>query len=491
MIHYASVRRAILRQRINALPDEQKRQYSKARDANVQAAKSTYERDSLPEAVLEDIDDLILTGMETGLPIELDPAAYQKDLDEYEINDQARKIRQRAEAQRRVQDEQFPPTPPPTPVLLDDFIETARNTEQEWRIDGLWPAGGRVLCAAAYKAGKTSLMANLLRSLVDGDPFLDRYPVTRAEGAHGATAVLLIDTEMTEQQLGRWLDQVGIRNQRMIEVLCLRGRLSGFNILDRETREKWARAIEGAEIVILDNLRPVLDALGLDENREAGKYLTAWDEMMSYMAVRESLIVTHTGHNQERARGDSALLASNDAMWTLIRDGEEATAPRYFKAIGRDVDAPEARLDYNPDTRRLTLAGGSRKQTKAAYRLQDVLDFLANSPGTSKTGIKHALPGDDKAIDAAIETGVAQGRITKQERRGRGGGFAYSLTPVTQVNPGAPEPTNPGNPGYREPGFGFSSTEQPSEAEPPDLEHCPRHPVTPRPDICETCKAAS
>ncbi|MFD1210982.1 AAA family ATPase [Arthrobacter sp. GCM10027362] len=324
-----------------------------------------------------------------------DPDSYDKLLRDLAVTQEADKLRIREEARRQVQAEQADTFTPPTPMPLELLIEAAHEGEDEWRIEGLWQAGGRALFVAPFKGGKTVTMMNLMRSLADGEPFLGRFPVNppAIDDVHDVAPILLIDTEMTQRQLGRWLEQQGIRNRHHIEVLCLRGRLSQFNILDPEIRAKWVRVIEGAQVVILDNLRPVLDALGLDENHEAGKFLTAWDETMHDAQVSESLIVHHTGHGQERARGDSALLASNDAIWTLIRDGDEAGSPRFFKALGRDVDVPEGRLEFEPATRRLSMAGGSRKDARADEAIPTILELLGQHDALSGRQIHEALAG--------------------------------------------------------------------------------------------------
>ena len=55
----------------------------------------------------------------------------------------------------------------PPLVRLDEFLATP-DEALAYRVDQLWPAGGRVILAAAWKAGKTTLLGNLIRSLVDG-----------------------------------------------------------------------------------------------------------------------------------------------------------------------------------------------------------------------------------------------------------------------------------------------------------------------------------
>ncbi|WP_026533911.1 AAA family ATPase [Arthrobacter sp. H14] len=500
---YASARRATLDKRRDQLSAEAAKQYHDTHGQMVSQASQASGKDSLPEATLEQIADWILTALETGDAIPgISPDEYAAIVNKGDIANKAQDIRNRDAAKQIIAAEQAGQFTPPTPIPLDAFIANAANQEEAWRIEGLWPVNGRVLCSAAYKAGKTTLIGNLLRSLVDGDPFLGRYQPLLADAQYvHENGVLLIDTEMTERQLGAWLDDQGIKNQHLIEVLCLRGQLSAFNILDPATRTKWARKIEGSEVVILDNLRPVLDALGLDENREAGKFLTAWDEFMSEMFATESLIVHHTGHGQERARGDSALLASNDAMWTLIRDdeSEEPISPRYFKAIGRDVDVPETLLNYDGTTRRLSIGGGNRKDTRTAGKVHAVLDFLKTSPGTSKTGIKTAIPGDDKDTAKAIDEALRQGLIRAEKNTGRGGGFFYHSVNIggsveigTDVNSFQVVGCNPTPEIKHEelPGFNLGEKQDsPKKKSIPPAQHnpCQSHPVTPRPDLCEDC----
>ena len=105
------------------------------------------------------------------------------------------------------------------------------------RIDGLWPMGGNVVLAAQFKAGKTTLRDNLIRCLVDGIPFLGRYPVTALPGR-----VFVIDCEMPERTARRWLNAHMITNAHRFEYCNLRGATAAFNILVPQVRATWARS---------------------------------------------------------------------------------------------------------------------------------------------------------------------------------------------------------------------------------------------------------
>ena len=100
------------------------------------------------------------------------------------------------------------------PVIIPAF-ETLRarlarpRQETQWRIHGWQPQGSRVICAAQFKAGKTTLRRQRRPRLVDGDPFLGRDLVMPVSGT-----VAVIDLEMGESQLDDWLRDQGIRHDR-------------------------------------------------------------------------------------------------------------------------------------------------------------------------------------------------------------------------------------------------------------------------------------
>lgn len=369
--------------------------------------------------------------------------AVEARVRDLQINDAAQRIlrTQRAGTQQR-----------PGVESLTAFL-SVEDEPARYRVDQLWPIGGRGILAAQYKAGKSTTVGNVLRSLVDGTPFLGTYDVEQARD------VVLVDNELDPRTLRVWLRDQDISNTDRVRIITLRGRTATFDLLDPQTRADWAQAITGADVVILDCLRPVLDALGLDENKDAGRFLVAFDALLADSGASEALIVHHMGHSGERSRGDSRLQDWPDVTWKIVReDPDNPASVSYFSAFGRDVNVAESQLEFDPITRHLRLIGGSRKDAKVGDKLDDVLTFLESSPGTSKTGIKTALQGDSKAIAAAVDKGVQQGLIEQRERQGRGGGFAYFLTRVNSGEPGSSGVPNPGNPGYTT-GFRFGSSD--------------------------------
>jgi AAA domain len=226
----------------------------------------------------------------------------------------------------------------------------------------------------------------------------------------------------------------------------LRGKASALNINSEAGRRNVGQFLRDAEaeIVILDPLAPLLAALGLDENSnsDVARFFAWWSETMQLGGVVDDLVVHHSGHNQERSRGASRLNDEPDAVWTLSKDqdsdGEDdlgdmfaVSANRFLQAFGRDVELPAELLDFDPETKLLTLTGVPKSRAKARARqenrLQDavarVRDLMSDGQSRTKTEIVEAakLKGTKKAqlemIDVLIDGGFL--RSTGNLKRGQ------------------------------------------------------------------------
>jgi hypothetical protein len=310
-----------------------------------------------------------------------------------------------AEAQRLFNAKHQPRADAPEPMLLPDLLELPIDPVQ-YRIDGLLGAGGRVLLAAAHKAGKTTLVGNLLKCLVDGGDFLGRHAVTPVEGR-----VVLLDTELPPRLLQDWLGRQHVENADRIAVLSLRDRVTSFDLTDPAALNRWVKLLQPLEpgFVILDCLRPVLDAAGLDERGEVGRFLVPFGELLGRLNVPEAVLVQHMGHSGERARGDSVLLGWPDANWKIVRrDAEDDRSARFFSAFGRDVDIPECELGFNSMTGKLIAIGGSRKEADGRAAIPVVLELLAERPKLSGRQIEQELQGvyPQKVIRSAVKLAI-------------------------------------------------------------------------------------
>lgn len=357
------------------------------------------------------------------------------ELDRLRIQDEARRLF-KAETLDRVA--------PPKACSLSDLLAEP-DDQIQYRIEGLQPIGGRGIFAAQFKAGKTTTSINLVRSLVDeDDPFLGMFRVELIPGNCG-----ILDFEMHRHQLKHWYRNGGIRNQDRVRLWSLRGYASSFNIIDPDVRAGWAQTLraQGITYLVLDCLRAVLDAIGLTEDKDAGKFLAAFDALLAEAGIPEAVVIVHMGHQNERARGDSRIRDWPDFEWNLVRQNEDPASPRFFKAFGRDVDVPEAGLVYDTATRRLSLVSGSRKDEGDADTIKAIIDTLRASPvPMNGIAIKEKLEGTEhhsKRVDRALKISVGLGTLNK--RPGPKHSFMYSLNipNIPESSQSTPESSQP------------------------------------------------
>jgi hypothetical protein len=241
-------------------------------------------------------------------------------------------------------------------------------------------------------------------------------------------------------QLRQWFRDQRIANANKAVLIPLRGRAASLDLLNPTCRANWKTWLSErcVEYLIVDCLRPVLDALGLDESREAGRWLVGFDALLREAGISEACIVHHMGHSGERSRGDSRLRDWPDAEWRVVRKDGDDDSPRYISAYGRDVNVAEAELSYEASTRRVRLVGGSREEAKAAKTLDAISELLtAGGEALSGRRIKDALKshGHSKdTIDKALRIGIKGRRL--EMARGPKNALLYRVSECSAVSGG-------------------------------------------------------
>jgi AAA domain len=315
-----------------------------------------------------------------------------------DVEKEAYRLQVRAAAQQTIKASDAPEMPKPTTLasLLNEPDE-----ETAWRIAALWPVGGRVVCAAARKTGKSTLTMNVVRSLVDGVSLFNWIPVMKVAGG-----VAVIDTEMSTGMLRRWYRDLKITKTEKVHLWTLRGKGRAFDILDDRRRGEWAKLLRdsGIDVLILDCLTPTLGALGLTEsNDDVNVFLQAFDALLVEATIQDALVMHHMGHLSERSRGASRLRDWPEVEWKLVRERKKAedgelvevdNGARFFSAYGRDVELEETRLAYDNATRRLTIAGSYGDDRAALRKMRETelaLAIITTQPGIKKTALLAAI----------------------------------------------------------------------------------------------------
>lgn len=243
---------------------------------------------------------------------------------------------------------------PPVREGIATFL-AAEPAVPSFHVEGLWPHGGTVVLEAAKKWGKSTMVRNLVESVIGGRAFLDRFEVTSP-----FTKAVVIDMELTHRQAWNYWQGAALRDDQM-ELWRIRGSSGTMALRDPRVRGQVVARLRdsGADLVVLDPLGPVLRVCGFEENSndDVGRLLDIWDEVLADAGVTASMIPHHMGHGAERARGASVIGDKADAIWTgtYAVQGEDS-GPRFLKARGRDVELESSQVDYDPATRAMTMS---------------------------------------------------------------------------------------------------------------------------------------
>jgi hypothetical protein len=358
-------------------------------------------------------------------------------------------VRVREEARRRVAAEAKPGRPFDAALLADIADDPVR-----WRVEGLLARLGRLLVSSQRKLGKTTATLNLCRDLILGGDFLGRFRVNPVTGL-----VAFLNFEVARAQIARWAREAGIPGDRLLTV-HLRGRSNPFADPDDSARLAELLREYAVEVMIVDPFGRAYTGRSQNDPGEVAAWLSELDRFAEAAGCSELILTAHAGWDGERTRGATALEDWADAIAYLVRDKEDERV-RYFRAFGRDVEVEEDRLNFDPTTRRLTLAGsGSRTVVRVQRRMQELVDgvieAVTREPGATTNRLEALLRdaglglqrGDaGRAARAAVEAG----KIIRVP--GPRGSLRHYLTgqdsrpfPTTPTGNLAPFPTPP----YRE-----------------------------------------
>lgn len=356
-----------------------------------------------------------------------DPSATPFDL---MVADEVRRIQVRERARALVDAAKRPPAEPFDAGTLREML--ARPQPPRARVDGLIPWEASTLIPAQRKTGKTTLLLNLSRSLLTGEPFLGTFGVRPVDGL-----VAFLNYEVSGDTLTQWADETGLDPDRFF-IVNLRGRRNP--LADPEDRARFAELLRqrGTESLLVDPFGRSYTGKSQNDPAEVGSWLIELDRFTrTDVGAQDLILTTHAGWNQERTRGSSALEDWADSIITMTRDdSEDGDGERYIRAIGRDVDLEEDQLNYDPNTRTLTLTGsGSRKANKDTRRGDKLdkaaLDLITAKPGLNTSEIERALREAGVSFQRG-DIGPAAGRLVEMGHLrleyGKRGAKQYSPT---------------------------------------------------------------
>lgn len=264
-----------------------------------------------------------------------------------------------------------------------------------WVIDSVLARGAVLGLFAERKAGKTTLVRDLVRSALDGSPFLGRFAVSLP-----AAEVVLFDTEMPLSTLHRQYQRAGVAHLDRLNLRALRGVERSLDARVDAVRARWREQIAPGSLIVVDCLYSLFGALGVSENSdEVVGVLAGLRTLATECDAAGLVIVHHLGKDTERgARGHSSIEGFPDAIARIEMDGPpSADAARTFSAYGRDVSIEAGILSLGDD-HRLTLGGNPRAEFIAARQQREndaVWSLVERHPGLSVRGMS-TLPVESR-----------------------------------------------------------------------------------------------
>lgn len=321
----------------------------------------------------------------------------QKALARLRVTERARELLSQEKAEQ-----EFSP-PPYTRNLVEDLAAKASRPPVPWVIEGLHRDGFNASLVAQFKTGKTTFLLNLVAALADGLPFLGSYPVTPCR-------VGIWNFEMDEDQLLDWLISVGVTRPDRVSTLNLRnGRLPLDTPVGHRFAVSWLRDL-GIEFLLIDTFAAAgadLADFNENSNSDAARYFRLLDEIKAEAGVRNLWLTAHTGRapmaeGEERARGATRLDDWVDVRHLLLR----VENARFHRAEGRGVNIAESALCFDPETLRLTYAGGTRADSRRDDLISRIVAAVIAEPGVNKSTLRKRLGGRALGVDEAIDQAV-------------------------------------------------------------------------------------
>ena len=331
----------------------------------------------------------------------IEEAAYNEELMRARIRRQVKSELDKADAEK----------------LYDGFIyvETLAEelelpiTEVPWTIEGIFPKGANVTLTAQYKAGKTTLINNLAKSLADGTRFLNYFKAPEHEGR-----VVIFNYEVSENQYRRWMKDIAIERSEMVTLVHLRGKAVPLksDYVQKEVVE-LLQTLNATTWIVDPFARAFTGSGDENSNSDVSVFLDMLDIIKERAGVSNLVLPVHTGRAQEfgidRARGATRIDDWADVRWLLKKTDDG----RFFSADGRDVMLEEQMLRYDDATRSLTLGGSDARSARKANLEELWVAAVLEHPGSTTTAICTALGKryDDKALKAARDAAVRSKRV--------------------------------------------------------------------------------
>ncbi len=356
----------------------------------------------------------------------------------------------------------------PQSRVFADRLGVGSTPDRRWLITGLLPWGTYPMLGGNPKAGKTTLVVDLVPSLiVPGRKFLDYFEVPEVPEEDFGAGLWLINAETPAEdldgalrrELGHLIDGTWYPSE-FVHVEHLQEDLGGprmFDLTDPTVYDMWFHRLtecsvcDGSDfappfMLILDGLTAVLDG----STARYGEWYSKFRQLMHAVDIPNALAVGHNVMSGEHLMGGVESMAGPDGLMTYSSvNPDDPVSKRRFSVRPRlgGVAIPPTEVTISDDGRlRWNPKGKGRSPTVPSDQLAPqpsapleparttrdlVVEYVrgcnALGHGPSLTEVRANVPGRNPEVDQAVNDLVREGVLEVRARKQRGGGHAYWL----------------------------------------------------------------
>jgi len=337
--------------------------------------------------------------------------------------------------------------------IPDEWWERRSHAAGRWVVPGLWPWGHVPLLTGQPKVGKTSLVVDLVASLlISGRRFLDHFESSGLTSDDLGRGIVLINAEtpvdaLVEELMTATEDAPATRPYLDPIHLEQEGGAAVFDLTDPGLFDRWAHQLTSCldcnrsddwtpSVVIVDGLTAVLQASGKGVDHY-GLWYAAFRQLMIELRVPNALVVGHSTLTGNHSMGGTEALAGPDGLWMYASDAvDNPRAVRRFSVaprLGGEVVQPLRVV--RDDSGRLVVPRQSAEASDAES-VDDEPDGLAVAADEVRAKLREAWSDGLRKTDVtgsgswgkvkrkALAQLVASGEVIE---KAEGQGFRYWL----------------------------------------------------------------
>jgi hypothetical protein len=291
-----------------------------------------------------------------------------------------------------------------TELMAEPDIET------DYLVDQLLPSFGMSVVSGKPKAGKSTLIRNLLRSVARGEPFLGR------QTASGP--VIYLSLEEIRDQIRKQLRKMGVTVGPVH--IC-----TTINNPDTLLRDLTI-AIDKYEpkLVIIDPMVRVVRVNDYNDYARMAQAMEPFIELARAYGIHLCLPHhnnKHSGPGGEAVLGSTAIFGGVDTLIQIYKkDGQ-----RYVRSENRyGADLPDTIINFDKETLLVSLGATLTEKTEVDLTTL-IMEYIGPGGKSTQAELRKATGANGEKISKALKDLIASGRLVRSGAGKSGDPYRY------------------------------------------------------------------